>query len=90
MASVLSYRKITLKMLQFLHKEREIQAAHYCHSQATIFTAHAWIDNETNESIVVISDDLNHTKYGGVYISMQYICRCFKAKCSSIETYRCL
>ena len=61
-------------MLQLLQteREREREAAHCCHDQVTIFTAHAWIDNKTNESIVVISDDLNHTKHGGVYISMQF------------------
>ena len=36
MAHVLSYRWISLRMLQLPH--REIQAAHWCHSQATNFT----------------------------------------------------
>ena len=42
--------------------QKEIQSAHWHHAQATIFTAHAWINNDTHFSMVVISDDLNHTK----------------------------
>ena len=40
----------------------KIQSAHWNHSQATLFTAHAWINQDCNESIVIISDDLNHTR----------------------------
>ena len=50
--------------------QREVQSAHWNHGQATLFTAHAWIkarsgDTETAEgrSMVIVSDDLNHTKY---------------------------
>ena len=42
--------------------QNEIQSVHWQHSQATIFTAHAWINTQERESIVVISDDLEHTK----------------------------
>ena len=40
-----------------------MQSAHWHHPQATLFTAHAWINNDNNFSMVIISDDLNHTKY---------------------------
>ena len=65
--------------------QREIQAAHWCHAQVTIFTAHAWINEEMNLSIVIVSDDLNHTKYS-VYTYMQFIFICLKEKYVSIET----
>ena len=42
--------------------QKEVQAAHWHHAQATIFTTHAWINNATNFSMVVISDDFNHNK----------------------------
>ena len=31
----------------------EIQSAHWSHAQSTLFTAHAWIDKDTQESMVV-------------------------------------
>ena len=42
--------------------------------QATLFTAHAWIKHDTSEgqSMVIVSDDLNHTKYS-IYVFMQHI-----------------
>ena len=43
--------------------QKEVQSAHWHHPQATLFTAHAWINNDNNFSMVIISDDLNHTKY---------------------------
>ncbi len=52
--------------------QREVQAAHWHHSQATLFTAYAWIGSESSESIVLISDDLIHSKQS-VYVFMQYI-----------------
>ena len=42
--------------------QNEIQSAHWNYSQAILFTAHAWINQDCKESIVIISDDLNHTK----------------------------
>ena len=65
--------------------QKEIQAAHWHHAQATIFTTHAWINNATNFSMVVISDDLNHTKYS-IFIYMQCIFRSLQAKFPSIQT----
>ena len=65
--------------------QRDIQAAHWCHAQVTIFTVHAWINEEMNLSIVIVSDDLNHTKYS-VYTFMQFIFICLKEKYVSIET----
>ena len=65
--------------------QKEVQAAHWHHSQATIFTAHAWINNATNCSMVVISDDLDHTKYS-IFVFMQCIFRRLQAKFPSIET----
>ena len=43
----------------------EVQSAHWNHGQATFFKAHAWIKRDTLEgqSMVIVSDDLNHTKY---------------------------
>ena len=37
--------------------QREIQAAHWCHVQVTIFIAHAPINEEVNLSLVIVSDD---------------------------------
>ena len=42
--------------------QNEIQAVHWSHRQATLFTCHAWITSDKRESIVLISDDLQHTK----------------------------
>ena len=65
--------------------QKEVQAAHWHHAQATIFTTHAWINNATNFSMVVISDDFNHTKYS-IFIFMQCIFRSLRAKFPSIQT----
>ena len=43
--------------------QKEVQSAHWHHRQVTLFTAHAWINNDNNFSMVIISDHLNHTKY---------------------------
>ena len=42
-------------------------SCHRHHVQATVFTTHAWIDSI---SMVVILDDLNHTKYS-IFVFMQ-------------------
>ena len=42
--------------------QNEIQSTHWNHWQTTIFTASAWIDIATSQSIVIVSDDLSHTK----------------------------
>ena len=65
--------------------ENEIQSAHWNHSQATLFTAHAWINQDCKESIVIISDDLNHTK-NTVYTSMSFLYNHLTTKYPTIET----
>ena len=52
--------------------QKEIQSAHWNHSQATLFTAHAWITTELSENIVIVSDDLTHNRYS-VYIFMKSV-----------------
>ena len=64
--------------------QREIQSAHWSHGQATIFTAHSWIDTDSRESITIISDDLNHSKQSA-YTYMQYIFNHLKSKCPNIK-----
>lgn len=51
--------------------QKEVQAAHWHHAQATIFTSHTWINNTTNFSMVAILDDLNHTKYS-IFVFMHF------------------
>ena len=55
------------------------------HSQATLFTAHAWINQDCKESIVIISDDLNHTK-NAVYTFMSFLYNHLTNKYPTIET----
>ena len=68
--------------------QREIQSAHWNHSQATIFTAHIWIDTKSDtkskEGIVIVSDDLDHSKQS-VYTYMQYILNRLKVKCPNMK-----
>ena len=45
-----------------LRQQNEIQSGHWNHKQVTIFTAHAWIGEGVNDSFVIVSDSLNHTK----------------------------
>ena len=42
--------------------QNETQSACWQHSQATLFTAHVSINQDCEESAVIISDDLNQTK----------------------------
>ena len=65
--------------------QNKIQSAHWNHSQATLFTAHAWINQDCNESIVIISDDLNHTK-NAVHTFMSFLYNQLTGKYPSIET----
>lgn len=58
--------------------QNEIQSAHWGHKQATLFTAHAWIDTDIKKSIVLVSDNLNHTKHS-VYVFMDYIMKELKS-----------
>ena len=46
----------------FLVSQNEIQSAHWYYEQVTIFTAHAWIKDDTTESFVIVSDELQHNK----------------------------
>ena len=59
--------------------QSETQSAHWCHGQATLFTAKAWIKEDENKSFVLVSDDLTHTKYS-VYIFMEYIMKHLREK----------
>lgn len=47
--------------------QREVQSAHWGHSQATLFTGHVWVssnpESKKAESLVIVSDDLTHAKY---------------------------
>ena len=45
-----------------LLQQNKIQSAHWTHKQVTIFTVHAWIGEGVNDSFVIVSDNLNHTK----------------------------
>ena len=62
----------------------ETQSAHWCHGRATHFTAWTWIKEDENESFVLVSDDLTHTKYS-VYIIMEYIMKHLREKFPSIR-----
>ena len=42
--------------------QNEVQSASWAHGSATLFTAHAWVSDGVTESMVFISDDLDHTK----------------------------
>ena len=64
--------------------QNETQPADWCHDQATHFTVYAWIKEDENESFVIVSDDLTHTKYS-VYISMEYIMKHLREKFPSIR-----
>ena len=71
-------------VLQVYFSQNEVQSAHWCHGQATLFTAHAWIEKDKIENIVLISDDLNHTKHS-IYVYMERIIALLKQKYPLIE-----
>ena len=54
------------------------------HSQATLFTAHAWAGDGKNESFVLISDLLTHNKES-VYAFMTYIFRFLRENFELLE-----
>ena len=58
--------------------QNEIQSDHWNHTQATLFTANAWITMELSENTVIISDDLTH-KYR-VYLFMKLVIENLLAK----------
>ena len=64
--------------------QNEIQSAHWGHGQATMFTAYAWIANDVKEGIVLVSDNVNHTKHS-VYVFMNWILQQLKSKYPDIE-----
>ena len=65
--------------------QNEIQSIHWNHSQATLCTAHAWINQDCKGSIVIISDDLNHTKHA-IYTFMLFLYNHLTTKCPITET----
>lgn len=65
--------------------QREVQAAHWHYQQATLFTAHAWVDGAENLSVVIVSDDLAHTKHS-IYVYIQRVLKSLCTKFSSIES----
>ena len=69
-----------------LMSQNEIESAHWNHSQVTLFTAHARITNEPteNESMVLISDNLNHTKHS-LYVFKDQIFTDFKGRHKDIN-----
>ena len=52
--------------------QNEISSAYWSHKQASLFTSHAWITDNTRESIVIWSDNLEHTKLS-IYVFVQEI-----------------
>ena len=68
-----------------LMMQNEIQSAHWNHSQATLFIAHAWINQDCKEIIAIISDDLSHTK-NAVYTFMSFLYNHLTTKHPTIET----
>jgi len=50
----LFYKLIIQKMQQLQHRKKYVQAAHWHHSQATLFTTRAWINKDTNFSMEVM------------------------------------
>lgn len=64
--------------------QNEIQAAHWTHGQATLFTAHAWVSQGVTESTVLILDNLSHTKVS-VYTFMEAIFQHLKEKFPTIH-----
>ena len=65
--------------------QNEIQSTHWNHNQTTLFTTHVWINQDCMESIVIISDDLNHTKTV-VYTFMSFLYNHLTTRYPTIET----
>lgn len=64
--------------------QNEIQSVHWTYKQATLFTCHAWIKPDETENIVLVSDDLNHTKVS-VHAFMTKLLSTLKQKYPSIK-----
>ena len=67
-----------------LLQQNEIQSACWIHKEVTVFTAHAWIGEGVNNSFVIVSDSLNHTKEA-IYTFMSVFFRKLPEKYPSIE-----
>lgn len=64
--------------------QNEIQSAHWVHSQATIFPAHAWISKNESQSFAIISDTLDHTKLT-VYKFLSFLLKYLKNQYPTIK-----
>ena len=78
-------RKLDFSENASLLMQNEIQSAHWNHSQATLFTAHAWMNQDCKESIVIISDDLNHTN-SAVHTFMLFLYKQLTIKYKPLKT----
>ena len=77
--------RIDLSKNGALVQQDEIQSAHWTHTQVTIFTAHACINQGVlEESFTIVSDNLNHTKEA-VYTFMPALFHEFSTKYPSIK-----
>ena len=45
-----------------LKGQDEPQSAHWTHSEAGLFTAYIWVSKQSEESHIVVTDDVHHTK----------------------------
>lgn len=43
-------------------QENEIQAAHWSHTESSIFPAYAWIEKDVSQNVAINSDAMDHTK----------------------------
>ena len=59
-------------------EQNEIQSAHWCHDQVTVFTAYAWVNKNKGQSYAIISNELQHGKYA-VHAFLDYLLRDLKA-----------
>ena len=66
--------------------QNEIQSAHWAHKQATLFTSYAWVDKDVSESVVIVSDDLHHTKLS-VHAFMSDILGSIKEKYPEVREF---
>ena len=85
--AVVFCRWTSQKMPPLQASERSNQLTEIMARRPTLFTAHAWIRHDGSDtcSMVVVSDDLNHTKHS-VYVFMQRILTHLKASYPGIET----
>lgn len=60
-----------------LISQDEIQSAHWCHGQVTLFTCCIWMKDKLH-SVIIISDELKHSKYA-VHLFLQKILQYIKS-----------